>query len=352
MSDMTPGLFGEEPMQELTELGVFDYRLLSADTRVLVLEKTDETQWLLKKTAENIIKIGKNLQDVKDKLPHGMFLPWLQSEFGMSHKTAHNFMSVNQRFGNKYVNFTHLSASVLYLLASPSTPDEAIDEVIQRADSGEKITHALAKQIIDAQEAIKKAQEAEAQARADKAVAQQLLFNAQTEAEQKIGDLNNQIASLQAEIKTIETPPVQFKEVTKEVIPPDVQKKLADLQKERDRLQAEQASQNERIKKLQADVEVSIRKREFAENADRMRQDWRRITSETHSCMMRLLGQWPTPVDVQSFEADDWAQVEHLKATLKRVLAECDALHYGSSGVVEDMIIDSGLVPYALNGNR
>lgn len=343
MGDTLPGLFDDEPTPELTEIGVFDYRLLSAEKREFVLQKTDETQMLLKRTAEKIIEIGKNLNTVKELLPHGMFSPWLQSEFEMSRQTANRFMQVAERFEDKLLTVSSLSSSALYLLASPSTPQEAVDEALYRANSGEKITQALAKQIIDAQEAIKKSQDAEAKARADLLVAQQRLFD--TEA-----DLQDQIATLNEQIKTMETPPVR--EVEKQVVPPEVQKKLVDLQKEQDRLQAERKSQDERIEKLKADVEVSIRKREFAENADRIRQGWRQITSETHSCLMRLLGQWPTPIDVQAFEADDWAQVDHLKSTLKRVLSECDALHYGSSGVIEDTIIESGLVPYVLNGNR
>ena len=49
---------------------------------------------------------------------YGMYLPWLQSEFGMSQKTANNFVHVAERFKDKLVKFTNLSSSVLYLLAS------------------------------------------------------------------------------------------------------------------------------------------------------------------------------------------------------------------------------------------
>jgi predicted transcriptional regulator len=43
-----------------------------------------------------------------------------------------------------------LRPSALYLLAAPSTPDEAVAEALERAESGEQITHAEAKSIVAA----------------------------------------------------------------------------------------------------------------------------------------------------------------------------------------------------------
>jgi len=51
----------------------------------------------------------------------------------------------------KYENFSHLSIapSALYLLAAPSTPLSARQEAILHANSGEFITHAKAKMLIE-----------------------------------------------------------------------------------------------------------------------------------------------------------------------------------------------------------
>jgi len=58
--------------------------------------------------------------------------------------------------------------------------------------------------------------------------------------------------------------------------------------------------------------------------------------------MMRLLGQWPTPLDVRSFESDDWERLSQLKSTLKRVLEECDNLNYnGDDMIVNDSDIEA-----------
>jgi hypothetical protein len=63
----------------------FDYALLKlkADDLSLVMTKTEETKVLLKRTAENVIRVGLNLLAVKQVLPHGTWLPWLQVEFDM-----------------------------------------------------------------------------------------------------------------------------------------------------------------------------------------------------------------------------------------------------------------------------
>lgn len=347
MSDL-PSLFDDESLPVLTDQETFDYRLLSAEKRDLVLQKTDETQILLKRTAENIIKIGKNLQDVSDAMPRGLFAPWLKSEFGMSKSTAYNFMQVSRRFEGKIPKFGILSTSVLYLLSSPDVPPDAINEAIDRADSGEKITHALAQKIIEAKKAQKQAEESEAKAHVEAQIAQQALFEVQ-----QALDARKKLDELQQEVDELATPEPQTVEVVKEVVPEAVTKQMEALQQQIKRLQEERKEQREevklqeeRIKMLDAQLQKAVQSGVTSENDERIRQGWRLIASEAHSCLMRLLGQWPTPLDVQSFEADDWARVDHLKEMLKRVSGECEHLRSGGS----DVIIEAGLVPYILNG--
>ena len=157
-----------------------------------------------------------------------------------------------------------------------------------------------------------------------------------------------ELATLQVNVKKLE----KDLEAQKEAIPVSTQKKLESLQKQLDKLKEEKkqqeeehAQQEKRIKKLSEDANLAIRKREFAENADRIRQGWRLVNSEAHTCLMRLLGQWPTPVDAQTFDADDWAHVDHMEKTLQRVLDEYKSLRY-SGGIIEDHAS-----PYALSLN-
>jgi hypothetical protein len=99
----------------------------------------------------DVIEIGKRLVEAKGLVGHGGWLPWLNREFGWSDKTAENFMNVHRL--TKFEKFSNLAdltidASALYLLAAPSTPDEARDAVIERAKAGETITVAETKRVI------------------------------------------------------------------------------------------------------------------------------------------------------------------------------------------------------------
>ncbi len=76
-------------MEQSTELQVFD-----------LAEKTAKVKILTAQTAENIIEIGKTLLEVKEKLPHGEFLSWLENEVNYSKSTAYNFMKVAKEFPN------------------------------------------------------------------------------------------------------------------------------------------------------------------------------------------------------------------------------------------------------------
>ncbi|MGL5833600.1 MAG: DUF3102 domain-containing protein [Waterburya sp.] len=123
------------------KVGSFDYGQLDSKTQSFVLEKTGLIKKLLKRTAQDIIDIGKYLTEVKQSLPHGQFYPWLKSEFPWGNKTAASFMKVYTKF--KSVNIADLNLvapSVLYLLASDNVSDDSIRETFKLAKSGTNIT--------------------------------------------------------------------------------------------------------------------------------------------------------------------------------------------------------------------
>jgi hypothetical protein len=104
-----------------------------------------------KQTIENVIEIGRRLKDCKRIVGHGNWLPWLEREFGWTDKTAENFINVHKLTG-KSEKFSNLSLPVsgLNLLAAPSTPNEARDEIMERAEVGKPVTVADVKQTIAA----------------------------------------------------------------------------------------------------------------------------------------------------------------------------------------------------------
>jgi hypothetical protein len=132
----------------LSQLAIFDYQSLDAETRIVVQQRPGEIKALVRRSAQDIIEIGQKLIEVKERLPHGQFGPWLDTEFGWKTTTAWNFIQVAIKFSN-FEDLDQFAPSALYLLAAPSTPDEARQEALDRAAQGETITHATAKQIVN-----------------------------------------------------------------------------------------------------------------------------------------------------------------------------------------------------------
>lgn len=67
---------------------------------------------------------------------------WLDREFGWSESTALRYMQTYELGKSVTVTDLDLPLRGLYLLAAPSTPAEAREAVIERAEAGEKLTHA------------------------------------------------------------------------------------------------------------------------------------------------------------------------------------------------------------------
>ncbi len=133
---------------ELVVVG-FNYDLLEAKVAEKARSSADRIREKMKRTVEDIIEIGNDLAAVRDALPHGQFGPWLRAEFGWTERTARNFMAVAEGFGKtETISDLTIQPTAAYLLAAPSAPDEARETAIERAEAGEQITTAVAKEIL------------------------------------------------------------------------------------------------------------------------------------------------------------------------------------------------------------
>lgn len=117
----------------------FSYDALETSVAIEVRASAERIQLRLRRTAEDIVEIGRDLLGVKAKLPHGAWLPWLQTEFGMSESAAGKMMAVAKVYGGKSVMITDLSPTALYELAAPKTPIEIREEVEKMIAAGEVI---------------------------------------------------------------------------------------------------------------------------------------------------------------------------------------------------------------------
>jgi hypothetical protein len=111
-------------------------------------EHAAEIRRLGKLVIAEVIEIGQRLKLCKDICGHGNYLPWLEREFGWTERTALNFMRVAELSNSKRISDLNLPLGGLYLLAAPSTPDEARDQIIERAKGGEAVSTNTIKQTI------------------------------------------------------------------------------------------------------------------------------------------------------------------------------------------------------------
>lgn len=94
----------------------------------------------MKRTVEDIVAIGVDLRLIKENLPHGEFLSWVEKEIDLSEWAVRNFMNVANKYGSKSGNFPDLPASVLYELSAPSTPEPVRQIIEAKAEKGETVS--------------------------------------------------------------------------------------------------------------------------------------------------------------------------------------------------------------------
>ncbi len=312
-------------MQQNQVQMIFAYEALDEEIRIFVQQKTDETHLLLKRTAENILAIGLILQAVKERLPHGQFLPWLQAEFGMSRVTANHFMHVAEKFADKCTSILHLPATILYELASPST-SESIIEQVERGQIPPTI-----EAIKEAKAALKLAQEAERQAQTNVEATQQRLF-------QVLDDnthLKHQITQLHHQLTVVPEPVVQIKEVKVPVVPHEVTMQLETFQQQLKEALQQRDQLSHRVAELGAQARSHLIDRNREVRGQRIRQQWRQVTKELHQCGLQVLAQWPTQVDIEEFDQEEWAHLQQIQEITRLILEACITLGKETRQVVE-----------------
>lgn len=127
---------------------LFDYSALDVQIRDGVMSRAVEIKQWAAKTAQGVVEIGRLLAEQKKVLGHGHFLNWVEMELGWTDRTVRNFMSVASRFKSENFSDLQIGTSALYLLSAPSTPEQAVAEAIDRAQSPGGLSHKDAKEIV------------------------------------------------------------------------------------------------------------------------------------------------------------------------------------------------------------
>jgi hypothetical protein len=133
----------------------FDYGALSPD---LAAELKSAAERITSRQRKAIIEIGSELRDVKDRSAHGQFGQWLKSEFGMSCRTAENYMNAAVFLRDKSETVANLPPTVIYALAASSAPADVVDKVVTDAEAGIPLQpSAIKRELAAATEARKRA---------------------------------------------------------------------------------------------------------------------------------------------------------------------------------------------------
>ena len=83
-----------------------------------------EVKFYLFQTAQNIIEVGKRLNQAKAMLQHGEWQNWLSDNFNLTDRTARNFMAVAERFGKTEIDFRFQSTQLIAMLSLPAGEEE------------------------------------------------------------------------------------------------------------------------------------------------------------------------------------------------------------------------------------
>jgi hypothetical protein len=114
----------------------FDYNTVPASIRSDLQAQAKLIRKLIAKTTADLIDLGRHLIAAKQHIGHGLFIPWVEGEIGISGRTAQRYMAIAQLAEAKNDSVSLLPPTILHRLAAPSAPLEVVDYVIGQANDG------------------------------------------------------------------------------------------------------------------------------------------------------------------------------------------------------------------------
>lgn len=115
------------------QLALFDYAALPPADVTEVRAAAERIRVRMRRTAQDMIDTGIDLLGAKERLPHGQFGHWIESEFGWSHRTANYMMSAARRFGNKFAGNANLGVEVFKQLLAPDMTEDVANPRLSTA---------------------------------------------------------------------------------------------------------------------------------------------------------------------------------------------------------------------------
>lgn len=338
----------------------FDYNSLADDVRAETLDLFYRLRSLFRRSAEDVIEIGRLLARAKDLLGE-RFDEWARVELNISASSIRRFILASKK-AELIPELRSVQPSVLYLLAEPSTPEEVVSSVIEKAKSGAAV------KVKEIEEALQQAREANERAkrledeldaalseatdlrhrleeseRAREEIARRAEYDAKRaegymmtlnrrseelmEAEQAYEELKRELADLKArppkvEVREVAPPPGELERRKKEL---EAQKKqlegqIAAMRREIERGHSELAQ----LKRRAAEASGEARMAELAaQQAVRLAKDLATIQglAEAHAATPEILASGPAQVRGEARELAGRA-----RAAAEQLLSIAEAL--------------------------
>lgn len=118
-------------------------------SEIVLAEHAAVIRTLGKRVVGDVLEIGRRLTEAREITGKGRWEPWLKQEFGWtSQRMALNFMRCHNLNASENFSDLNLPVAGLYLLAAPTTPQEARDAILDQARNGKELTYARVKQMI------------------------------------------------------------------------------------------------------------------------------------------------------------------------------------------------------------
>lgn len=129
----------------------FRWDTVPAPERDWLRRRTEDIVGLAYRQACDTVRIGVWLQEARKRLRKRTYEAWVASQLPFSVSVAFRYRQVAKAFaGFASVQFERFDPSALYVLSQLQTAPGARAHAVQLAESGERVTHALALQIVDA----------------------------------------------------------------------------------------------------------------------------------------------------------------------------------------------------------
>lgn len=297
---------------------------------------SDELQTRLRQRATNIkvislqatLAIAKELAEAQKELAYknGGFVKWCEEEADIDFQRAYELIPVweSYKMFPESGNILGISKTVLIESSKKDVPQTARQEIVDRHQSGEKVTLALSEDIIKKHKGEVEAEKQRAdEAEQKRKLAQQQLFTTQAQAQEDSAKLNQQIEELKKKIEKLSKP----EEIIKEVDKPETKARLEQLEAEKEKLIQQRDNFKQLADELSTELDAQEEKREQEARYLKIRQEWQKLADAMYKSVVKFLGQLPTPVDMEVFESDERARLDQLIEVFRRGANECSQLH-------------------------